>query len=152
MPYTYNALVGEEQGVTKRSRLSWLTNSAIVYEPKCGGRGWVAGPQPIGTAVNRSPNTLWRSNSIFNLRREGITRTRPYGPLFIRGSGTCSPVAQLIFFTEGYYLCPCSQYYYMVSNIMLYSWRETWVGYQNIPFTNILYASTFILYLVWVSK
>jgi hypothetical protein len=28
-----------EQGVTKRCRLSWLTNSALVYEPKRGGRG-----------------------------------------------------------------------------------------------------------------
>ncbi len=27
------------QGVTKRCRLSGLTNSALVYEPKCGGRG-----------------------------------------------------------------------------------------------------------------
>jgi SLIT-ROBO Rho GTPase activating protein len=25
------------RGVTKRCRLSWLTNSALVYEPKCGG-------------------------------------------------------------------------------------------------------------------
>jgi hypothetical protein len=25
------------QGVTKRCRLSWLTNSALEYEPKCGG-------------------------------------------------------------------------------------------------------------------
>ncbi len=56
------------QGVTKRCRLSWLTNSALVYEPKCGGRGGgVAGSQPISTAVHRSPNKLWRSNSIFNL-------------------------------------------------------------------------------------
>ncbi len=47
--------------VTKRSRLSWLTNSAIVYEPKCGGRGGVEG------TVHRRPNKLWRSNSIFNL-------------------------------------------------------------------------------------
>jgi hypothetical protein len=29
----------DHQGVTKRSRLSWLTNSALVYEPKCGGGG-----------------------------------------------------------------------------------------------------------------
>ncbi len=28
-----------KQGVTKRCRLSWLTNSALVYEPKCGGGG-----------------------------------------------------------------------------------------------------------------
>jgi hypothetical protein len=27
------------QRVTKRRRLSWQTNSALVYEPKCGGRG-----------------------------------------------------------------------------------------------------------------
>ncbi len=30
---------GVKQGVTKRCRLSWLTNSALVYEPKCGGEG-----------------------------------------------------------------------------------------------------------------
>ncbi len=30
---------GYTQGVTKRCRLSWLTNSALVYEPKCGGGG-----------------------------------------------------------------------------------------------------------------
>jgi hypothetical protein len=27
----------QQQAVTKRCRLSWLTNSALVYEPKCGG-------------------------------------------------------------------------------------------------------------------
>ncbi len=55
------------QGVTKRCRLSYLINSALVYEPKCGGRGGVAGSQPMSTAVHRSPNKLWRSISIFNL-------------------------------------------------------------------------------------
>jgi hypothetical protein len=30
------------QEVTMRCRLSWLTTSALVYEPKCGGRGEVA--------------------------------------------------------------------------------------------------------------
>jgi hypothetical protein len=58
---------GARQGVTKRCRLSWLTNSALVYEPKRGGRGGVAGSQPLSTAVQRSPNKLWRSYSIFNL-------------------------------------------------------------------------------------
>jgi hypothetical protein len=53
-------------GVTKRCRLSWLTNSALVYEPKCGGGG-VTGSQSVSTAVHRSPNKLWRSNSIFYL-------------------------------------------------------------------------------------
>ncbi len=55
------------QEVTKRCRLSWLTNSALVYEPICGGRGGLAGSQPMSTAVHRSPNKLWRSNSVFNL-------------------------------------------------------------------------------------
>jgi hypothetical protein len=32
-------LVHFEQGVTKRCRLSWLTNSVLVYDPKCGGGG-----------------------------------------------------------------------------------------------------------------
>jgi hypothetical protein len=31
------------------------------------GEGGVAGSQPMSTAVHRSPNKLWRSNSIFNL-------------------------------------------------------------------------------------
>ena len=26
------------RGVTERCRLSWLTKSALAYEPKCGGR------------------------------------------------------------------------------------------------------------------
>jgi hypothetical protein len=38
-------------GVTKRSRLPWLTNSALVYEPKCGRKGGVAGSPPMSTAV-----------------------------------------------------------------------------------------------------
>ncbi len=33
------SLVLYEQGVTKRCRLTWLTNCALVYEPKCGGGG-----------------------------------------------------------------------------------------------------------------
>ncbi len=33
-------------------RLSWLTNSVRVYEPKCGGKGGeIAGSQPMSTAV-----------------------------------------------------------------------------------------------------
>jgi hypothetical protein len=43
--------VGCAQGVTKRRRLSWLTNSALVYEPKFGGKGGVAGSQPMSTFV-----------------------------------------------------------------------------------------------------
>jgi hypothetical protein len=52
--------LGPGAGVTKRCRLSWLTNSALVYEPKCEGRVGVSGSQPMsnGTAVHRSPNKL----------------------------------------------------------------------------------------------
>jgi hypothetical protein len=43
------------QGVTNICRLSWLTNSAPVYEPKCGGKGGVAGSQTMSTAVHMEP-------------------------------------------------------------------------------------------------
>jgi hypothetical protein len=45
-------------GVTQRCRQSCLTNSALVYEPKCGGGG-VARSQPMSTAVHMEPNKLW---------------------------------------------------------------------------------------------
>ncbi len=52
--------------LTKRCRLSWLTNSALIYEPKCGG---CAGSRLMSTAVQCtwSPNKFWKNNSIFNL-------------------------------------------------------------------------------------
>jgi hypothetical protein len=52
--------MGCEQGVTQRCRLSWLTNSALVYEPKCGRGCRGAGSQSISTAVHCtwSPNEL----------------------------------------------------------------------------------------------
>jgi hypothetical protein len=59
--------LAETQGVIKRCRLSWLTNSALVYESKCGGMEEVAGSQPVITAVHHvtwSPNKLWRANSL----------------------------------------------------------------------------------------
>jgi hypothetical protein len=42
------------QGVIKRCRLSLLTNSALVYESKCEGRGELRGlpSQPMSTAVH----------------------------------------------------------------------------------------------------
>jgi hypothetical protein len=44
---------GIEQGVTKICRLSWLTKSAPIYEPKSGGGG--EGSQPRSTAVHMEP-------------------------------------------------------------------------------------------------
>jgi hypothetical protein len=42
-------------GVSKRCRISWLTN-----EPKFGERGGVEGSQPMSKAVHRSLNKLGR--------------------------------------------------------------------------------------------
>jgi hypothetical protein len=50
-------------GGRERCRLSWLTNSALVYEPKCGEGGELRGLK----AVHGSPNKLRRSHSVFNL-------------------------------------------------------------------------------------
>ncbi len=75
-------------GVTKRCRLSWLTNSALVYESKCRRRGGgVAGSQPMSTAnyfmstavhmgAQINPNKLWSSNSVFNLWLQTIVRKK----------------------------------------------------------------------------
>jgi hypothetical protein len=42
------------QGATKRCRLSWLTNSALVYSPNAGGGGEFAESQPMSTAVHNA--------------------------------------------------------------------------------------------------
>jgi hypothetical protein len=68
VPACLNVLYSLYQGVTKRCRLSRLTNSALVYELKCvGGGGRVTGCQPMNTAVHKEPNKPWRSDSIFCL-------------------------------------------------------------------------------------
>ncbi len=67
--YLYQYMYSVVRGL-QRDVVSWLTNSAsYIYEsnPNAGGWGGVAGSQPMTTAVHRSPNKLWRSNSIFNL-------------------------------------------------------------------------------------
>ncbi len=50
----YTEMVHLRGSQKKRCRLSWLTNSALVYEPKYGG-GWVAGFQLMSTAVHMEP-------------------------------------------------------------------------------------------------
>jgi hypothetical protein len=44
--------------------------------PNAGGERGVAGSQPMSGAVHRSPNKLWRSNSIFNLCRRSCNSRR----------------------------------------------------------------------------
>ncbi len=59
----------KQEVTAKRRCLSWLTNSALVYEPKCGGRcggrlsQWVQ-------LYTWSPNKLWRSNCILTYARK----------------------------------------------------------------------------------
>jgi hypothetical protein len=65
------------QGVTKRCRLSLLTNSAFVYDSKCGGTERVVGVSAnqysCAHHVTWSPNKLWRS--IFNLCSQAFNCT-----------------------------------------------------------------------------
>ncbi len=59
------------QGITKRCRLSWPTNSALVYirvqMRGRGCRGASANEHSCAHHLTWSPNILWRSNTIFNL-------------------------------------------------------------------------------------
>ncbi len=55
--YTKNST----QGVTKRCRLSLLTNSALIYESQCGGMGGSWGAQPMSTAVH----ITWQGAQIY---------------------------------------------------------------------------------------
>jgi hypothetical protein len=41
--FATESLVGKIQGITTRCRLSWLADSALVYEPKWGGGGELQG-------------------------------------------------------------------------------------------------------------
>ncbi len=57
-----------KQGVTRRCRLSWLTNSALVYRVQMrGDSGVSANEYSCAHHVTWSQNKLWISNSIFNL-------------------------------------------------------------------------------------
>jgi hypothetical protein len=59
-----------QQGVTKRCRLSLLTNSALAYESNAGGGGscgFSANEYSCVHHVTWNPNKLWRSSFIFNL-------------------------------------------------------------------------------------
>jgi len=62
---SFHALRGFQRDVVYLD--SWLTNWALLYEPKCWGGGGFAGFHPMSTVVHRSPNKLCISNSIFNL-------------------------------------------------------------------------------------
>jgi hypothetical protein len=57
----------EPGGYREMSSILADQERALVYEPKCSGKGGVPGSQPMNTAVHRSPNKLWRSDFIFNL-------------------------------------------------------------------------------------
>ncbi len=42
-PFRFRLRIRGDQGITQRCHLSWLTNSALVYESKCGGTGDLRG-------------------------------------------------------------------------------------------------------------
>ncbi len=61
---------GWSQGVKRRCRLSWQTNSALVNRVQMRGGGYCgasANEYICANHVTWSPNKLWRSNYIFNL-------------------------------------------------------------------------------------
>ncbi len=62
----------QKQGITKRCRLSLLTNSALVIRVQMGGGGCgvSANEYRCSHHVTWSPNKLWRSTSLFNLWSE----------------------------------------------------------------------------------
>ncbi len=69
-----------EQGVTKRRRLSLLTNSALVIRVQMRGEGGIfevsANEYSCAHHVTWSPNKLWRSTYIFNLCWRGFVRAK----------------------------------------------------------------------------
>jgi hypothetical protein len=46
---------GADSKPQKSERVPSSANSALVYEPKCGGRGAIAGSQTMRTAVHMEP-------------------------------------------------------------------------------------------------
>ncbi len=66
-----------KQGVTKICRLSWLNNSALVCEPKCGGGGcWISANEYSCAHGAHITNKLWRSSCIFDLWSTYSTQER----------------------------------------------------------------------------
>ncbi len=58
---------GRNNSLVQSRGLSWLTNSALVYEPKCGGKEGLRGLSQWVQLYTWSPKyKLWRSKSIFN--------------------------------------------------------------------------------------
>ncbi len=56
----------ETMGVTKTCRLSWLTNSTLVYEPKCGGGGSCLVSANEYSCTHGAQINFGDLNSIFN--------------------------------------------------------------------------------------
>ncbi len=89
-PEMYTIHVPYLQGVTRRCRLSQLTNSAPRIWSQLRGEGGgcsvSANENSYAHHVTCSPNNLWRSNSIFNLC---LPLSYSSSPCL---SGRCSPI------------------------------------------------------------
>ncbi len=59
--------------VAKRCRLSWLINSALVYEPKRGRRG-VAGSELMSSAVHMEPKLTINVPVVYMVRYKVVLR------------------------------------------------------------------------------
>ncbi len=77
------------QGVTKRCRLSWLTNSALVCEPKWGGRGGFAGSQPMSIGLYTGAQIIFGDLTPYLTYGGGAFREK----IYIEESPSCRPLS-----------------------------------------------------------
>ncbi len=83
-----NFIAGEAQVLpTKRCRLSWLTNSALIYESQCGGEGGGCGVS--ANEYSCAHHVTWSPNKL-----RGSTHVSPY--LTYVPTGTLLPSSQPI--------------------------------------------------------
>ncbi len=94
----FNVIIGHTRGLHRDVfYLGWPI--APSYMSQNAGGGGVAGSQLMSTAVHRSPNKLWRSNSIFKLwvtpspRFTLIAGDTGGGNFTTRGNGASSKIA-----------------------------------------------------------
>ncbi len=82
----YLAQIGHVKGVTKRYCLPWLTNSALVYEPKCGGRGGLRSRIHERTILLRFLGIILRV-LILEVSAYNAYITSPFQTTFAQGGG-----------------------------------------------------------------
>jgi hypothetical protein len=115
-----------DQGVTTRCRLSWLTNIALVYEPKCGGRGVSANENSCAHGAQINVGDL-ASYSTYDTDRLVCSDKPSVVPLTFEHS---SPITMMVFSVLG----GCQQY-------------EIYVYYVNLDTRNGI-SLRFLIFLI----